>query len=100
METVREFTYLGDRVNAGGGCEAAVTDTTRCGWEKHKKWGMLLYGRRFPLKIKWAAYESDVRPAIEHGSEEWCLIESEMGILWTEINDESSMWSTAKRSKD
>ena len=23
--TVREFTYLGDRVCAGGGCEAAVT---------------------------------------------------------------------------
>ena len=25
METVREFTYLGDRVSTGGGCEAAVT---------------------------------------------------------------------------
>ena len=25
VETVREFTYLGDRVCAGGGCEAAVT---------------------------------------------------------------------------
>ena len=25
VETVRGFCYLGDRVNAGGGCEAAVT---------------------------------------------------------------------------
>ena len=25
VETVREFTYLGDRVSAGGGCEAVVT---------------------------------------------------------------------------
>ena len=25
VDTVREFTYLGDRVCAGGGCEAAVT---------------------------------------------------------------------------
>ena len=25
VETVREFSYLGDRVSAGGGCEAAVT---------------------------------------------------------------------------
>ena len=25
METVSEFTYHGDRVNADGGCEAAVT---------------------------------------------------------------------------
>ena len=25
VETVSELTYLGDRVSAGGGCEAAVT---------------------------------------------------------------------------
>ena len=25
VESVREITYLGDRVSAGGGCEAAVT---------------------------------------------------------------------------
>ena len=25
VETVREFTYLGDSLSAGGGCEAAVT---------------------------------------------------------------------------
>ena len=31
VETVREFTYLGDRLSAGGGCEAAVTARTRCG---------------------------------------------------------------------
>ena len=24
-ETIGEFTYLGDRVSTGGGCEAAVT---------------------------------------------------------------------------
>ena len=28
VETVREFTYLGDRVSAGGRCEAAVTVKT------------------------------------------------------------------------
>ena len=28
VETVREFTCLGDRVSAGGGCEAAVTVIT------------------------------------------------------------------------
>ena len=31
METVRELTYLGDRVSAGGGFEAAVTARIRCG---------------------------------------------------------------------
>ena len=30
VETVREFTYLGDRVSAGGGCEATVTARTWC----------------------------------------------------------------------
>ena len=29
VETVREFTYHGDRMNADGGCDAAVTATTR-----------------------------------------------------------------------
>ena len=31
VETVRGFCYLGDRVNAGGGCEAAVTARARVG---------------------------------------------------------------------
>ena len=30
VETVREFTYLGDRVSAGGGFEASLTARTRC----------------------------------------------------------------------
>ena len=30
-ETVREFTYLGDRVSAGGVYEAASTARVRCG---------------------------------------------------------------------
>ena len=31
-----ECTYRGDRVSVGGGCEAAVTVRTRCGWAKSK----------------------------------------------------------------
>ena len=34
VETVQEFTYLGDRTSAVGGCEAAVTVRTRCGRDK------------------------------------------------------------------
>ena len=40
------------RVSAGGGCEAAVTARTRCGWAKCRECGNLLYSRRFPLKMK------------------------------------------------
>ena len=41
--------------------------------------GELLYGRRFPLKLKGAVYKTYVRPAILHGSEAWCLKENDIG---------------------
>ena len=81
METVWEFTYLGDRVSEGGGCEAAVTARTRCGLVRHRDCGVLLYGRRFPLVLKGAVYKSYVRPAVLYGSEASCLKESEMRIF-------------------
>ena len=63
VETVREFTYLGDSVSAGGGCEAAVTARTRCGSVRYRECSELLYGR-LPLKLKVAVYKSYVRTAI------------------------------------
>ena len=42
VETVRSYCYLGDRVNASGGCEAAVTARARTGWVKLKECGELL----------------------------------------------------------
>ena len=47
METVNGFCYLGDRLNSGGGCKAAVK---RIGWVSFRKCGKLLLGNRFPLK--------------------------------------------------
>ena len=38
VETVSEFTYLGDRVSVGGGCEADVTARTICWWVKFREW--------------------------------------------------------------
>ena len=52
--------------------EADVTAGTRCWWIKLKLCGELLYGRRFPLKLKGDDNKSYVRPAILHGSEAWC----------------------------
>ena len=71
---------IGDTVSAGGGCEAAVTDRTSCGWSKLRECSELLHGRRFPLKLKGTVYRSYVSPAILYGSEAWCLKESEKGI--------------------
>ena len=64
-----EFTYLGDRVNASGGHEAAVTARIRCRRVKFRECIELLYGRKFPLRLKRAVYKSYVRPSILHGSE-------------------------------
>ena len=37
METVTDFSYLGDKIHSVGGCEAAVTSTTRLGWIKFRE---------------------------------------------------------------
>ena len=58
VETVRDFTYLGDRVSAGGGCEAAVTSRTRCGWVMSRECSELLNSRRFTLSRKGAVHKS------------------------------------------
>ena len=81
VETVKGFSYLGDRLNASGGCETAVTSRVRIGWMKFIECGELLRGRRFSLRMKGIVYRSCVRSAMLHGSEIWCLRESEMAIL-------------------
>ena len=55
------FCYLGDRLNASGGCEAAVTARVRIGWVRFRKCGELLLGNRFPLKMKGKVYCCCVR---------------------------------------
>ena len=81
VETVRGFCYLGDRLNASGGCETAVTARVRIGWMKLRECGELLLGRRFSLKMKWMVYRSCVRSAMLYRNETWCLRENEMMIL-------------------
>ena len=61
VETVGEFTYLGDKVSAGGGCEAVVTARARCGWVNLRECGDLLHSRRFRHMLKTAIYKSNVR---------------------------------------
>ena len=72
---------MGDRLNASGGCEAAVTARIRIGWARFKECGKLLLGNRFPLKMKGKVYRCCVRSAILYGSETSCLKENEKAIL-------------------
>ena len=82
VETVNGFCYLGDRLNASGGCEAAVTARVRIGWVRFRKSGELLLGNRLPMRIKDKVYRrSCVRSAILHGSEAWCSKENKKAIL-------------------
>ena len=53
-------------------------------WVKFRECCELLCGR-FPSKMKGVVYESYIRPTMLCKNEAWCLMESEMGILyWTE----------------
>ena len=44
VETVTEFSYLGDRINSGGGCEVAETSGNRIGRAKFRECQDLLLG--------------------------------------------------------
>ena len=68
-------------MNAGGGCEAAVTARARIGWVKFRDCEKLLNSKRFLLKLKVMVYRSCVRSTMLYGSETWCLRENEMAIL-------------------
>ena len=81
VEKVRGFCYLEDKVNAGGGCEAAVTARARIGWVKFRECGELLNSKRFLLKLKGMVYHSCVRSVMLFGSEKWCLRKNEMAVL-------------------
>ena len=64
VDFVKSFCYLGNRLNAIDGSEAAVTARTRTGWIKFRKCGESLYGRKFLLKKKGKIYHSCVRLAM------------------------------------
>ena len=81
VETVKGFCYLGDRLNASGGCKTAMTSRISIGWKKFRECRELLRGRRFSLRMNEMVYRSCVRSAMLYGSETWCLRESEMAIF-------------------
>ena len=79
VETVKGFCYI--RLNASGGCEAAVTARTRMGFKKLRECGEILFGKRFSLQMKRKIYKSCVRLAMLYESKTSCLRENEVAIL-------------------
>ena len=81
VETVNGYCYLGDRLNGSGGCEAVVTARVRIGLVRFRECGELLFGNRFPLKMKGKAYRCCVRSEILYESEAWCPKENKKATL-------------------
>ena len=80
VETVTDFSYLGNRIKSGGGCDAVATSRTRLEWLKFRDSLNLLHGKKFPLKIKGGVHKSCMRSAMHYGSETWCLAQNEFGL--------------------
>ena len=49
---VASFVYLGDELDAGGGCLNAVTARIRVGWKKFRELSAVLCGRKWSVKMK------------------------------------------------
>jgi len=57
---------LGDKSNASGGCETAVTARTSLGWMNSENTDNS-YGRMFSLKMEGRVYQTCVRMAMSYG---------------------------------
>ena len=58
LEKVDKFCYLGDMLNADGGCDSAVTVRVRSAWKKFHEYLPILTGKGFSLKLKGSRYEN------------------------------------------
>ena len=77
VETVNGFCYLGDKLNASGECETAVTSRTRLGWMKFRECGEFLYGKKFSLKMGGRIYRTCTGYAVPQWDR---VFESEWGV--------------------
>ena len=55
-EKVDRFCYLGDTLNADGGCDSAITSRVRSAWKKFSEYLPILTGKGFWLKLKGKVY--------------------------------------------
>jgi len=81
IERVESFVYLGDKLNACGGCLSAVTARVRAGWKKFRELSAVLCGRKWSVKMKGKVYNTCVRTAMIYGGETWVLRQEEEGVL-------------------
>ena len=73
LEVVDSFCYLGDMLNAGGGCDLAVTTRVKTAWKKFRELSPVLTTRHLCPKTRGRIYNTCVRSAMLHASETWPL---------------------------
>ena len=73
LEVVASFSYLGDMLSAGGGCEIAVTTRVKTAWKKFRELLPVFTSRHLSYKTRGHVYSSFVRSAMLHASETWPL---------------------------
>ena len=66
-----KFCYLGDMLEAGGGCTKAITNRCGIAWSKFRKLRPVLTSRHIPFPVRGHVYSTCVRAAMLHGSETW-----------------------------
>jgi hypothetical protein len=81
IERVESYVYLGNKLNAGGGCLNAVTSRVRVGWMKFRELHGVLCGRKWSVKMKGRVYRACVRAAMVYGGETWVMRKEEECVL-------------------
>ncbi len=71
LDVEASFCYLGDMLNAGGGCDSAIAARCCVAWGKFRKLLPVLTTRHLSPKIRGKVYSACVRSAMLHGSETW-----------------------------
>ena len=64
LEKVDKFCYLGDTLDADGGCDSAVTARVRSAWKKFREYLSFLTGKGLSLKLKGKVYVTRVRSCL------------------------------------
>ena len=80
LEAVASFSYLGDMLSAGGGCEITVTTHVKTAWKKFRELLPVLTSRHLSYKTLGHVYSSYVQSAMLHASETWPLTKTNLQL--------------------
>jgi len=93
LEKVDKCCYLGDMLDADGGCDSAVTTRVRSAWKKFREYLPFLSGKGLLLKLKGKVYATCVGSCLMHVSETWPMkVEHELKMNRTGMSDQMDVF--------